>query len=435
MAHENATKIVDGKSDSKTPMLSYLPMEEVEPFERYSPGGYHPVCIGDQLGGRYQIVHKLGFGTSSVTWLARDERAAAYVAIKIAIANADHVLERDILHLVQSQPEVHSGKARIPFLLDDFEVKGPNGVHRCLVTAPARMSVAEAREASYKRIFQPSVARAIAAQLIQTIAFLHFQGVVHSDLHEGNILLRLPRSINKLTPDQLYERYGQPDLEPAKRFDGQPLGSGVPSHGVVPIWLGDASENIELPDVDTLLNDFGESFQPAKTTRHYSHTPYILRPPELFFNSSSPLSFPADIWALACTIFAILGQRPLFDTWFPSIDTIIEEQVDTLGRLPPDWWTSWKDRAKIFDENLTRIDGAPRRCWEERFEFAIQKPRREFGLAEISGEEKAALSALLKSMLAFKPEERPSAQQVLQSEWMIKWALPELKRALIQTAS
>ena len=45
-----------------------------------------------------------------------------------------------------------------------------------------------------------------------------------------------------------------------------------------------------------------------------------------------PLSFPADIWALACTIFAILGQRPLFKTWFPSDDQVIDEQVDTLGK-------------------------------------------------------------------------------------------------------
>ncbi|KAI9690186.1 MAG: hypothetical protein M1822_009147 [Bathelium mastoideum] len=396
MVHENATKTAEGKSDAKTPMLSYLPKEEVEPFERYSPGGYHPVRIGDQLGSRYQIVYKLGFGASSVTWLAQDEQAAAYVAIKIAIANADHVLERDILRLLQSQPEMHPGKARIPSLLDDFEVKGPNGVHRCLVTAPARMSIAEAREASYKHH-----------------RFLAFS---------RNCPLRYMKDTASLILNQ-------------QRLDGQPLGSGVPSHGVIPIWLGDASEKIELSEVDTLLNDFGESFQPVKTAHHYSHTPCILRPPELFFNSSSPLSFPADIWALACTIFAILGQRPLFDTWFPSIDTIIEEHVDTLSRLPPDWWISWKNRDNIFDGNLTRIDGAPRRCWEERFEFAIQKPRREFGLAEITGEEKAALSALLEPMLAFKPEDRPSAREILQSEWMIKWALPELKWALIQTTA
>lgn len=32
---------------------------------------------------------------------------------------------------------------------------------------------------------------------------------------------------------------------------------------------------------------------------------------------------------------------------------------------------------------------------------------------------------MLRSMLSFRPEDRPSAQQVLESESMIKWALPK----------
>jgi serine/threonine protein kinase len=420
----------DAAGESFEPL--YIPLEDVEPFERYRPGGYHPAQIGDRLHDRYKIVHKLGFGSFSTTWLARDEQAARYVAVKIAVAETEYPPESDILRLLgNTEPaiEISSSQAAIPPILDEFEITGPNGSHQCLVTAPARMSVAESREASYKRIFQPPVARAIAAQLIQAIAFLHSRGVVHSDLHEGNILLRLPRSIDSLSPDQLYERYGQPELEPAKRLDDQPLGEGVPSHGVVPIWLGDASEDITLPESHILLTDFGESFQPATTTRCYSHTPYILRPPELFFLPTVPLSFPADIWSLACAIFAILGQRPLFETWFPSDDRIIEEHVDTLGHLPPDWWTRWANRSESFNEQLERTDGAPRRPWAARFEYSIQEPRRECGMAEFEEDEKASLSALLLSMLAFKPEDRPSAQQVLESDWVAKWALPELDRA------
>src|SRR5690349_2939382 len=52
----------------------YMPIEDVEKLERYRPGGYHPVTIGEQLGGRYSIVHKLGFGGYSTIWLARDQK-------------------------------------------------------------------------------------------------------------------------------------------------------------------------------------------------------------------------------------------------------------------------------------------------------------------------------------------------------------------------
>ncbi len=32
---------------------------------------------------------------------------------------------------------------------------------------------------------------------------------------------------------------------------------------------------------------------------------------------------------------------------------------------------------------------------------------------------------MLRPMLLFRPENRPTTQQILESEWMLKWALPE----------
>jgi hypothetical protein len=42
------------------------------------------------------------------------------------------------------------------------------------------MNISEAREASFNKLFQPSIARAIAAQLIYAVTFLHAQGVVRA---------------------------------------------------------------------------------------------------------------------------------------------------------------------------------------------------------------------------------------------------------------
>jgi len=44
------------------------------------------------------------------------------------------------------------------------------------------MNLSDAREASYKRVFQLPVVQAVAAQLIQPVAFLHSQGVVHAGM-------------------------------------------------------------------------------------------------------------------------------------------------------------------------------------------------------------------------------------------------------------
>ena len=49
---------------------------EVESPNGYRPGGYHPVHIGDFVHERYRVIHKLGFGTFSTLWLARDLQSA-----------------------------------------------------------------------------------------------------------------------------------------------------------------------------------------------------------------------------------------------------------------------------------------------------------------------------------------------------------------------
>lgn len=257
-----------------------------------------------------------------------------------------------------------------------------------------------------------------------------------SDLHEANILLRLPDSIDSLTPDQLYEKYGQPELEQITRWDGKPLDQWVPTHGVVPVWFGDASDTISLADSRIFLSDFGESFQPAIDVRQSSHTPFILRSPEILLEPTSHVSFPAEIWSLACAVFAIMGQRPLFETWFPDVDQVLKEHVDTLGVLPSEWWASWANRYQYFDDQLQRVDGSPRRLLEDRLEDSIQEPRKQSKMAEMDEEEKQAFLILLRSMLSFRPDDRPSVQQVLESDWMQKWAGPafELMKDKLSTS-
>ena len=162
-----------------------MPIEDVERPERYRQGGYHPITIGDRLGDRYCIVHKLGFGAYSTIWLARDQKTAKYVAIKVTVSTSDSASshESDILHrlgVAELQAKAHPGSGIIPTMLDEFSISGPNGVHRCFVTAPGMMSLEGAKDTSSFRLFQMPVARAIAAQLIQAVVYLHSQAIVHA---------------------------------------------------------------------------------------------------------------------------------------------------------------------------------------------------------------------------------------------------------------
>ncbi|KAI1774788.1 hypothetical protein F4818DRAFT_73340 [Hypoxylon cercidicola] len=73
-------------STSRSSPVKYNLIEDTECLERYMPGGYHPVHIGDQFHNRYRVVHKLGYGAYSTTWLARDQKTNKLVAVKVGSA-------------------------------------------------------------------------------------------------------------------------------------------------------------------------------------------------------------------------------------------------------------------------------------------------------------------------------------------------------------
>ena len=48
--------------------------DPVEDVNEYRSGGYYPIQLGHSLrNGRYLILRKLGYGSYSTVWLARDQ--------------------------------------------------------------------------------------------------------------------------------------------------------------------------------------------------------------------------------------------------------------------------------------------------------------------------------------------------------------------------
>ncbi|KAF4952574.1 hypothetical protein FGADI_6645 [Fusarium gaditjirri] len=414
-------------STSTTDLPTYNLYNDVEFIDRYCPGGYHPIEVNDKLNQRYHIVDKLGQGGYSTIWLARDQELDKYVAIKVG--TADQVSkESDILLKLAENPTKEFPSNLITPVLDHFTVNGPNGTHSCIVTAPARCSIAESIKTSRYISFQPDVARALSAQLIMATAFVHQAGFVHGDIHLGNVLLQLPGSeLDHLSIQQVYEKYYKPDPYPVTRTDGQPVTSpSVPKNVYTPNWLGKPSDEVLLAEAKLWLADFGTAFNPSQETRLLSYTHLQNRPPEAVFDSTKPLTFSSDIWSLGLMVWECMGSGPFMSGFLFDEDEVIADQVDALGPLPQEWWEKWETRTNVFTE-----DGQPkggRKLWplQKRFDVIIQRGKE---TAKLDDEESRAFLDMIKGMLRFRPEERMTADQVLRSEWMSKWALPLAEKA------
>lgn len=258
---------------------------------------------------------------------------------------------------------------------------------------------------------------------------------LHLDIHLRNILIRLPSQLDQLPIDQLYKEYGEPETVIVTRTDGKPLTPNVPEMAAVPLNLAGKklAEEFTLADTRILLNDFGEAYAPAASEPPHlgrdCHTPLGSRPPEARFEPDAPLSYPSDIWGLALAIWEILGMKAMFSNEFTTLDEVTAQQVDVLGPMPSSWWDSWDEKAWLFSE-----DGRP---LEDRwptldvaFEEFVQKFRRKWPEVGIFGnDEAAAILDLMRRMLAFRPEERLTAEEVLRSEWMRRWVLPDVERS------
>ena len=108
---------------------------ESESLERYRPGGYHPIHIGDRFhSGRYRVVQKLGWGGYATVWLVHDSALSRYATLKVIVAEISATFnEARVLRRLDSISARHEGYRHLRKLTDHFVHDGPNGRHQCLV--------------------------------------------------------------------------------------------------------------------------------------------------------------------------------------------------------------------------------------------------------------------------------------------------------------
>ncbi|KAJ1111319.1 hypothetical protein NDU88_008655 [Pleurodeles waltl] len=99
----------------------------------YCPGGYHPVKKGEVFNGRYQVMHKVGWGYFSTVWLCHDIPKKRFVAVKVAKSGGKFLEaaldEVTLLQCVNGARKKEGHGDHIIHLMDDFKLIGENGLH------------------------------------------------------------------------------------------------------------------------------------------------------------------------------------------------------------------------------------------------------------------------------------------------------------------
>ncbi|KAF7629650.1 hypothetical protein AFLA_013359 [Aspergillus flavus NRRL3357] len=101
---------------------------EEETLPDYIASRYYPTRIGEIIMDRYQVIGKLGYGTTSTVWLARDMNCRSYVTLKIFIkaASMGQQLHNELkMYQRLDRASKRPGRPAIRSLRDSFHIDGP----------------------------------------------------------------------------------------------------------------------------------------------------------------------------------------------------------------------------------------------------------------------------------------------------------------------
>ncbi|PGH32490.1 CMGC/SRPK protein kinase [[Emmonsia] crescens] len=199
-------------SKSGFPELSVKKLIEEEGIPSYKVEQFYPVYIGEVFKSRYQVVSKLGFGTSSTVWLCRDLRFAPIMVHKNGEATSNYFSrehryltlkvctrkdgneqceQHEVTvsqHLDSFPVKKHAGKDLVRKFVDSFKVTGPNGVHQCLLYMPLGMSYTNFLKLFPEKMFPKDFVQRSIQLLLLAVAYLHQCEVVHTDISSNNLL-------------------------------------------------------------------------------------------------------------------------------------------------------------------------------------------------------------------------------------------------------
>ncbi|KAK8127201.1 kinase-like protein [Apiospora sp. TS-2023a] len=378
----------------------------------YRPGGFHPVYIADIYHGRYKILSKIGYGAYSTVWLVRDLEAtkggaAEFRALKVLSAKCygaeKDVYEREILHHLRDGDQDLMGYKFICHLEDEFEHKGPNGAHACLVFQLCGESLLSFG-AWFKDCMIPTeVMRRITIQLLLALDYAHECGVIHTDIKASNILVKM-RTYSRIESDYLTQ-----EKVPQDRTEDQY--TVIPTRPLSNYYFNDGDR---IDELDIVLGDWGVS---SWVDKHLCELiqPVALRAPEVLIGAGWGLA--ADIWNVGAIVLEMYRAVRMFSGRVaPDGHYELREHLAEIEHLIGEFPKALLEKGDpdivgpMFDEQ-----GRVKQATKFDAEHNLMS---EWYTTDLPQDEKEEFVAFLKSAMKIDPAERPTPEDLLRGPWL-----------------
>ncbi|GFF88416.1 kinase-like domain-containing protein [Aspergillus lentulus] len=364
---------------------------EEENLPDYLKERYYPVRIGELSNTRYQVITKLGFGSSSTVWLCRGLHNERYLVLKVHVRTRKQPPEVQISKHLRASKEFHGGEKYVRLVLDSFEVPGPYGVHPCLLYEPAGIDIRDYIHCLEGDALPEDLLRPTLRFILIALDYLHQANVIHTDVQPNNILLGIDDEsiLAEMEEDELSNPAPRKCLEDRTIY---------------------ATRAMPLTGGEPILADLGEARLAEGNQKQTGLImPSVYRAPEVMLGMN--WDSKVDIWAVGQTAWTLFEQGHLLKNQPLENDTDnaqrFAEMISFLGPPPLEFLRRSEESLKFWDENGN---------W--RNSVNIQEQSLESRESRLQGDDKILFLRFLRKVLRWLPEERPTAKELLLDEWL-----------------
>ncbi|KAF8891451.1 kinase-like domain-containing protein [Gymnopilus junonius] len=379
---------------------------EEENWTWYTPQSFYPVSIGDVLHSKYQVLYKLGYGTTAYYLVIRNE----YVCMKFMVSNYPSVQREikayDILSKV-SKTSTSPGKRFVRQALDHFELGYNERKYHFLIHEPLGATLQFFLDIAEDGLPIDYV-KDLASEILHALAYIHSAGVIHTDLQASNILLRIQDKIVLKEGEE-----AEMEHPSARKFIGEGQGQSVVFEtrehpGPLPRWIGEKSGPV--------LCDFGEA-RTGKESYTELIQPAAYRAPEVFLHL--PWGPAVDIWNFGCMMWDFLLGENLFPQMrgldpHTASQNQLARMVALLGPPPEALLADSGPRAlEFFNPDGSPKGEVPSDTLESLLASGLERTEK-----TMTTEESAAFLAFLRRTLTWTEEGRVSVEELLVDPWI-----------------